>query len=207
MSFGTNKTARELFRPQPSTSAPVVYAFLIIGVFLVSPESRELLLITAAIVYAVFAVNDFLTAGWLHRCDPDRSRGATCAWFCVSRGFLKAVVVATVVMVFVDNPFGWHAPIGWHVPAALLGGLAVHSVCSLVGCLGAKRHGCRVWIDSGLYRSRRRKIWPPKCAGQSNEAGAVWLPIGTACFILLFLGLDTLARVADGIELPVGLAM
>ncbi|MBI3861958.1 MAG: hypothetical protein HY290_08675 [Planctomycetia bacterium] len=107
-------------------------------------------------------------------------------------------------MVFVDSPFGWHAPVDWKVPAALLGGVAVHSVCSLVACLVARRHGCRVWIDSGLHRSRRQKIWPPKCAGQSNEAGAVWLPIGTATFIILFLGIDTLAQVAYGMEIPAG---
>jgi hypothetical protein len=138
-----------------------------------------------------FAWNDVLTAIWLLHRDPHPGRRNACFWFSLSRGILKGVAAATSLALIVFNSFGgWHAPVDWNVPAVLLAGIAGHFVFAIVGWRFASRHQVRVWIDSGLSRSRQRETWPPRCRGSSNEANNVWLLFAVLFFIFV-LGLDS----------------
>ena len=47
-----------------------------------------------AVASLKFGWNDFLTALWLRRRDPDRDRSAVCFWFFVASGLWKITVVA-----------------------------------------------------------------------------------------------------------------
>src|SRR5437660_6369080 len=49
------------------------------------------------IACAKFGWNDFLTALWLLRTDPDGGRGRTCFWFYVASGVWKITVAAFVI--------------------------------------------------------------------------------------------------------------
>ena len=53
-----------------------------------------------------------------------------------------------------------------------------------VGWWSARSGNVRIWIDSGLNRSRRHDIWPPRCHATGNEVDDVWLAI-TACIVIL----------------------
>src|SRR2546423_13380263 len=48
-----------------------------------------------------FGWHDFLEARQIKRVDPDRARGAACAWFRASWGFLKISVVALALLLIV----------------------------------------------------------------------------------------------------------
>src|SRR5947209_1697135 len=52
----------------------------------------------AAIACTKFGWEDFLTARWLRRTDPDRRRGRTCFWLYVASGLWKCALTGIAVM-------------------------------------------------------------------------------------------------------------
>jgi hypothetical protein len=197
MSTRTQDPSRELFRPQPESAWDVALVLLcFFGLFITAPGIVLLLALAAIFVYSKFAWNDVRTAIWLLRSDPYQGRGVSCFWFCLSRGVLKIVVVATSLALVVYNPFGWHTPIDWKVPAALLAGIVAHVALAIVGWRSAVHHRVRAWIDSGLKVSRSRHIWPPRCCDSRNEARSIRL-VSLVMAVVFFLGLDSRALAFD----------
>jgi hypothetical protein len=145
-----------------------------------------------------FGWEDFRTARWLRRRDPNRRRGRACFWLYTSNGLWKTAVVA-FVMAFVlmitwaCMPWwqvGQRARKEWLQHASMgtvlttMAGLAL-SVLALARALWlAWRHRVRLWLHSAVHRACWADTWPPHeaAAGESNRLGCLLL---TATLLLL----------------------
>jgi hypothetical protein len=54
-------------------------------------------------------------------------------------------------------------------------GLPLATLLSLIGCLSARRHAVKVWLDPGLHASRRAHQWPVSIQGLHNLADMPYL--------------------------------
>jgi hypothetical protein len=190
MSARSEQTAKEIFRPERGSS-PVVWLLVLLFALIVGRDLIPLIALLTLIAYGKFACEDLLTAHWLRRRDPYPERGRACAIYCLSRSVLKAVVaalsLASIVYAPVAGMGGWRrVDPGLGVQGTMLAGIAVYVVISIAGWWSARTGGVRIWIDSGLNRSRRRGVWPPRCQGSSNEADDAWLAIA-ACLVTLLV--------------------
>lgn len=198
----TEHDSRELFPLEPRSPWHPDVAFVWLApVIFIERTFGPLAALVAAVAYARFAPDDFLTARWIARRDPDCRRGAACFWFCLSRGALKVVVVATSLATLINNQSDWHSPLDWKVPTALLAGVVVHVALAVVGWRSATRQQVRVWIDCGLNRARQRKNWPPRCWDANNQAKNLGLVI-TVLLVIFVLGADALEAAFTSSELP-----
>jgi hypothetical protein len=150
-----------------------------------------------------FAVTDFLTAAWLFRNDPDRTRGRACALLYLTAGVWKAVLVnyglltAAVVFTALAGEFAWpHPPtdrdpdflddglIPWAVPAAA--GYLLAIVLGSAAVSVASRSGQRLWLGTAAHGAWLRDRWPPENVGRN------WLAFGPGmalAFVPLVVGL------------------
>lgn len=166
------------------------------------------------IACAKFGWNDFLTAHWLLRSDPDRGRGRTCFWFYFASGLWKitaAAFIVTGLILIVAVVMGLRGP---RLPKGLMltaltsaGGIMLLAVIPLLGVLCARFYRVKVWIDSSIHAYRRANVWPPEPDGVNSTMGllfpALMVPI-TMTAIVTFRGgvLLLLASVfAEGILL------
>jgi hypothetical protein len=162
----------------------------------------------AAVACAKAGWEDWRSAFWLRRVDPDWRRGRTCFWFYLAYGLWKVALLATLMMIVLMTIAGLAGR-----PAAAGGGLspAVKGVLVAAGlgfglsffltylALGlALRHRVRVWLGAAPHRARRQKYWPPE-AGSQNLAPFVIITtvILTLWVILVLLALGG-AVVAGG---------
>lgn len=147
-----------------------------------------------AVVAAVFCSkvgwNDLLTAIWLRRHDPHRGRGRACSWFCLSSGVTKMVISAFAMTMLISialavtaagqarpNPNGPFPVVFWGPLILMAGGSPVLALLAFIGCVSARWHRVRVWIDDPLHRARRADSWPPDFSGERrhNMASGPWL--------------------------------
>jgi hypothetical protein len=149
---------------------------------------------------AKFGWNDFLTAHWLLRTDPDQGRGRTCFWFYVASGLWKITVAAFVItgsililMVALDGK----PPRGLFdagLTAAI--GITLLAVIPLVGVMHARVFKVKVWVDSSIHACRRNDIWPPHATGLNSTMGllfpALLVPIIVTALITFRLGIWSL---------------
>src|SRR5947209_14421544 len=143
----------------------------------------------AAIACTKFGWEDFLTARWLRRTDPDRRRGRTCFWLCVASGLWKCALTGIAVMfavAFVEAAVQAPRPRGPGrvPPAAFFGaslaaffGFGLSTLATYRAFAGAVRHRIKLWIDGRVHHDRRAGRWPPAATppGRKNRAGAVLL--------------------------------
>src|SRR5205085_2578363 len=127
----------------------------------------------AVAVCVKFGWEDFQTARWLWRTDPDRGRGQACFWLYLASGLWKTAVVAFVMsMAFTAvTPRAGNGPPPAGAADALLAFAGTVSAC-LIGLLLsaaatalavrlAWRRGVRLWLGSAAHRARRGNFWPP----------------------------------------------
>jgi hypothetical protein len=178
-------------RRRPSLVLPTLLALGIVVYELTAQPG-----LGAAIACTKFGWDDFLTARWLRRRDPNRYRGRASFWLFVAAGLWKTAVTGVVVMfavAFLDAAL--RAPAQANQPPqppseAIVGALLVtffgfglSTLATGRAFLGALRHHVRLWIDGRVHRDRRADHWPPSStAGRKNRAGAV-------LFTALFLGM------------------
>src|SRR5579885_2336939 len=80
--------------PQAHAAARRVVPWFVLGVVAVVVLHTFAHPLLAASVFCLkFALNDFLTARWLFRTDPDRGRAWACGLLYLAAGFWKAAVV------------------------------------------------------------------------------------------------------------------
>jgi hypothetical protein len=191
MATSPKETAREIFRPEGQRNPLLVFSELVfVFILCVASGLAPLLGLVAMIAYSTFAWSNFLTAIWLLRRDSCRRRGRVCFLFCMSRAVLKVVLATLGLAMAFSNPFpsiGWGHPVDSNVQVTLIAGIAIYLALAVFGCALARNYGVRVWIDSGLNWSRRRRLWPPRCRGSSNEAVDVWHLL-VACLLVLLTG-------------------
>jgi uncharacterized membrane protein YhaH (DUF805 family) len=150
----------------------------------------------AAIACTKFGWDDFLTARWLRRRDPNGNRGRASFWLFVAAGLWKTAVTGVVVMfavAFLEAAVQPPPPLGrppqppseaivGALLAALLG-FGLSTLATARAFIAALRHHVRLWIDRRVHRDRRADHWPPiSTPGRKNRAGAV-------LFTALFLGM------------------
>lgn len=127
-----------------------------------------------AVACIKFGWEDFRTALWLRRTDPERSRGWACAWFHLALGFGKIAVMGILGMVLVvGSAISWTEIAGKPLPKGLMEQEAKGALWMALGsgllafltsyfAIGAGLvGGVRVWIGPEVQRSRRTGRWPP----------------------------------------------
>jgi hypothetical protein len=150
----------------------------------------------AAIACTKFGWDDFLTARWLRRRDPDRRRGRAEFWLFLAAGLWKTAVTGVIVIFavgFLEAAIRPPPQVGQvrqppseAVVGALLAaffGFAFSTLATGRAFITALHNGVRLWIDGRVHGDRRADRWPPiSTAGRKNRAGAV-------LFTALFLGM------------------
>jgi hypothetical protein len=179
-------------RRRPSLVLPVLLA---IG-FLVYELTAQPGL-GAAIACTKFGWNDFLTARWLRRRDPNRRRGRAEFWLFVAAGLWKTAVTGVVVIFCVGfleaalrpapQPGQAPPPPSDAIVGAILTAFFGFTLCTVAtgrAFIAALRFRIRLWIDGPVHYDRRANRWPPEgnSDGRKNRAG-------TILFTALFLGM------------------
>jgi hypothetical protein len=136
----------------------------------------------AVAVCLKFGWEDFCTARWLSRTDPDRRRGRACSWLFFAWGLWKTACVAFLMSV----AFAAVAPAAFQQAGAVaalwafvstflttLAGFAASALATTCAVITAWRGGLRLWLDRAVHRARRLDCWPPAplCEGRTNRIG------------------------------------
>jgi hypothetical protein len=202
MSSDIDARARDEANETPPRRRPslVLPALLALGLIVYELTAQPGL--GAAIACTKFGWDDFLTAFWLRRRDPNARRGRASFWLFVAAGLWKTAVTGVIVMFAVAFLEGMlrQAPQPGQLPPppsdAIVGALLVTLFGFTLSTLAtgrafmtALRHRVRLWIDSRVHRDRRENRWPPESTpNRKNRAGAV-------LFTALFLGMVVLLAV------------
>ena len=136
-----------------------------------------------------FGWEDFRTAAWLGRHDPDRRRGLACFFLYVSSGLWKMAITATlmifgyVLVIIVHRAVvggGMKREIGQQLAGAILTTLAsiVLSTAGVwVAVLHALANGRKLWLSGAIHQARRQRAWPPLpelCGRRNNLDLLLW---------------------------------
>jgi hypothetical protein len=162
-------------------------------------ELTHNLALGAIAVCLKFGWEDFSTARWLWRNDPDRWRRRGTFWLYLSWGLWKTAIVAFLMSLgfalvatrqaFVVAP-GMPAPLRAFLSTLLttLAGLGLSAMTTVLAVLCAWCGGARLWLDSAVHRARRLDYWPPAplCEGRTNRLSHVLLTaLGLSLFVTL----------------------
>lgn len=150
-----------------------------------------------AVACGKFGWNDFLTAHWLLRTDPERGRGRTCFWFYVASGLWKitiAAFLATGCLLILMVALNENPPNGlFGVGLTAVLGVTLLAIIPLIGVFHARSHAVRVWVDSSVHDSRRANEWPPQPGGMNTVMGllfpALMVPIIVGAVVTFPFGL------------------
>jgi hypothetical protein len=148
---------------------------------------------------AKFGWNDFVTAHWLIRRDPDRGRGRTCFWFYMASGLWRITVAAFIItgviliVTIIMGLRGRPMPLGLMFTAITsIAGILLLAVVPLIGVLCARLYRVKVWIDSSIHAYRRAGIWPPEPTGINTTMGllfpALMVPITLTAIVMFRFG-------------------
>lgn len=178
---------------QPSRwQTPVIWSVLIAVAFIIYEITAQPV-VSVALVCAKYGWNDWLTAFWLRRTDPDRGSGKACFWLYLASGLLKTAMMATVMMFAfamvtgirrAHQPMPAGQPPG--PPAAFimafltaLMSFGLTFITSFRAFFLAWLHGVKLWLDPAVHRSRRKNLWPPRnpYAQGANKAGSILLTL------------------------------
>ncbi len=148
-----------------------------------------------------FGWEDFSTARWLLRRDPDRGRGRCCSWLYFAWGMWKTALVAFVMSVAFAAVAPRNVAGGGDALMAFaltflttLVGLTVSALATALAVALAWRGGRRLWLDRAVHDARCADDWPPSwwCEGRTNRLGqllitAIGLSVVLAVLVMLFV--------------------
>jgi hypothetical protein len=162
-----NVRAGEIFEIEPTTGGRQWHIpwWLLLAVGIVVAELTAHPAIGVAVFCLKFGLNDWRTAAWLCRVDPQPRRSHTIWWFLVGSGFLKIFLMSSIAFPVMA---GWWAamtkqPVLHEVRVAMsigLGGMLFSFVVNHVGLFLASRRHVRVWLNGRLHRFREANVWP-----------------------------------------------
>lgn len=150
-----------------------------------------------AVACGKFGWDDFVTACWLLRTDPNPGRGRACFWFQAALGLWRITIasfIASGLLLMVATAMNQNPPDGLKGTGltAALGALLL-SFVPLIGVHHARRNRIRVWVDSSIHDSRRENLWPPRAGGFNSAMGlllpALMVPVLGVAILSIFLGL------------------
>jgi hypothetical protein len=128
--------------------------------------------LSVPVLCAKFGWEDYRTARWLKRRDPDRRRGRMCYWFYVASSLWRMAVTATLLMFAIaavmgalerNRPAAPRAP-GGHLLATLVVssmGFGFSIVATYVAMGRALRYDQKIWLDPAVHQARKQDAWPP----------------------------------------------
>ena len=198
-------------QPGQSWEGPVTWTGLILVGWLLYELTTQPALGVVGVCFK-FGWEDFRTAWWLRRRDPERQRGRACFWLYVANGLWKAAVVA-FVMGFALGTLADRIGGGRHLVDVVLSvvlttvfGFALSGLAALRAIWLARRWGLRLWLHSAVHRACWRDAWPPDRiqAGASNRLGCL-LFTGVLLALFLLMVAVILACVGGRPEVLVGM--
>lgn len=189
------------FQPQAARWPEWFSWSALVGVALVVYEMTTQTGLAAAVGCSKFGWNDFLTARWLRRNDPDPRRGRALAWSHRAFGLWKitaAAFAAIMLIVAIDEFLLAHfrppAPVPPEpsdtfkgIAITVAGGLYLSLVATHIAFWSAWLTGRKIWLSLGTHRARRENEWLPAPSG-GNWAGAVLELSGIVTLLGTFLG-------------------
>jgi hypothetical protein len=158
-----------------------------------------------------FGLEDFRTAWWLLKTDPDRGRARACCWLHVASGLWQvaitgvAMVVLTVALVYLmeiqqRNAAGILKLIGGAIVSIVMG-FILSTLATYIALLNAWRYNVRFWLNGAIHIARRKNEWPPLYGHQNR---VLVLVISTALMTFLVLAPLLLALAAAALQPAVG---
>jgi hypothetical protein len=179
-----------------------------------------------AVACTKFGWNDFLTARWLWRIDPNRRRARACGLLYLASGFWKIALTGFAVIwivAMVDHPGRQQKPAAAGPPPEFIGagiatlvGFGTSTLLTCAALLSAWRNRIKLWLGLGVHGARREDVWPSlyqPVYTRANHAHGVILTALVLAYVVgsLLLGLAVFAALrpanADGITFMVlGLA-
>jgi hypothetical protein len=118
-----------------------------------------------------FGWDDYLTAHWLRRTDPDRNRGRACYWLYASSGLWKVaitglgmilLILALVTIIKVrGNQARQLLPMLAAAGFTLTIGFGLSALTSYYSVWLARKHRVRLWLNGAVARARQHNEWPP----------------------------------------------
>ncbi len=190
------------------------YALFLLGWLVYEYTSQPGL--AAAITCAKFGWDDWRSAWWLRRVDPDWRRGRTCFWFYLAYGLWKVAVMACLVMFAflliatavrglpAGRPGAGLPPALAGVLVAAAAGFALSFLATYLSLWSALRNRVKVWLGRAPHLARTGHYWPPS-SGRQNAA-----PFVTMTTLVLTLWVVVLATALAGMAFgpaPTGFAL
>ncbi|MCE9533762.1 MAG: hypothetical protein K8T89_21930 [Planctomycetes bacterium] len=161
-----NSDTPESQQPRPGgfLTLPVI---LVIG-WLIYEGTHEPA-IAAMAMCLKFGLEDFRTARWLLRTDPDGGRGRSCAWLYIASGLWQtaviglAMVLLTVVLdeLIQGRPQKPKDAVGLRkllngATLTILFGFTFSTLATYVAMLYAWRHRVRPWLNGSVHYARKQ---------------------------------------------------
>jgi hypothetical protein len=156
-----------------------------------------------AVACVKFGWNDFCSALWLRRVDPEPRRGRACFWLYLAFGLLKTAITASLLMFAYSfavgpqiqnaqrNAFRNLPPVEYVVAGATaIGGFMLSGLTAWVALYKAWRGQIRLWLDSSVHQARRQNSWPPRntSAASPNQARTmVAIALITVCTLFMLV--------------------
>ena len=129
--------------------------------------------IGVAVFCLKFGLNDWRTAAWLCRVDPQPRRSHSIWWFLVGSGFLKIFLMSSIAFPVLAG--WWKAIAKQNVLAEVqvamtigLCGMLVSFVVNHIGLFLASRRRVRVWLNRQLHQYRDANVWPVRLTGANR---------------------------------------
>lgn len=202
-----NSTDPDIFDPPPSRRGSFLTLPLILLTGLLIYEGTHEPAFAAMAMCLKFGWEDFRTAHWLRRTDPERNRGRACWWLYLASGLWQTAVIG-VAMVFLTVVLDHFFRAARQGPRAVLDlrallhgagftilfGFIFSTFATLIALVYSWRHRVRPWLNGDVHIARRNQEWPP-LYGHRNR---VLVPVLSSAFIICTIILPaTLAILAD----------
>lgn len=173
-----------------------------------------------SLVCVKFGWEDFRTAIWLARRDPDLRRGRSTASLYAAWGLWKtagvafAMTLAIALFMVPNNPPGDLLSAFLSTFATTLIGFALSSLLTLRAVILAWNGQRAFWLDRAVHSACRENDWPPAwyCEGRVNRFGnlvitslAVWVCAGL--FVVAVFQDDGVVFFVASVVCPIGLAL
>jgi hypothetical protein len=154
-----------------------------------------------------FGWEDFRTAWWLRRTDPDRGRARACAWLYLAAGLWQTAIIG-VAMVFLTVALTEVVQVQQGgvrdilsliqgATVAIVFGFILSTVATVIALICAARAKVRPWLNGAVHFARRRGEWPPLYGRRNRVMLLVGTAIAVAFCVLLPVVLMIAAAAAD----------
>lgn len=145
-----------------------------------------------------FGAEDFRTAFWLKRHDPQPGRGTVCCWLYVASGLWQtavigiAMVVLTVVLCEFIQAQQQGQAAGNDIFSLLQGaflaiffGFVFSTLATYIALAYARFHRVRPWLNGAVHIARRKEHWPPLYGHGNRVMILVYTTIAVTFVILV----------------------